>query len=84
MSKSEHKACYGTMFPDTLHLEDDRRIAGKAFSFVLHRAGGTFRSGRSVAVDMEQWDDCVACPEFDHCHKVCLGKLALADAIGDK
>ncbi len=81
MSATEHKACYGTMFPDTLHFDADRVMSGKVFSFEIVRAGGTFVSQRRVAVNRQEWDDCLACPEFEHCYKLCTGRLALEAAI---
>lgn len=84
MSNAEHKPCYGQMFPSTLHLASDRPVSGKVFSFLLRTAGGTFRSDREVAANVQEWDDCVACPEFDPCYRLGLGKVTLEAAIGDK
>ena len=81
MSQDAHKKCYGTMFPTILHPEADRLVSGKVFSFELKRAGGMFVSDRRVAVNMEQWDDCLECPEFEHCYKLCMGRTALEAAI---
>lgn len=76
----EHKSCYGTMFHETLHFEDDKEMKGKVFSFKLDRVG-LARSGRSINADISEWDDCLACPEFDHCYKLCMAKMALEAAI---
>jgi len=81
MSQEDHKNCYGTMFPSTLHTEADRRITGKAFWLELNRIGGIFAWDRRVGVDIPQWDDCTACSEFEDCYKLCLGRLALEAAI---
>jgi hypothetical protein len=81
MSQNDHKKCYGTMFPSILPPEADRVVAGKVFSFEVVRAGGTFVSHRRVAANMREWDDCLACSEFDHCYKFCMGKLALEAAM---
>ena len=29
----------------------------------------------------QEWDDCLACPEFENCYKLCMGKLSLEAAI---
>lgn len=76
----EHKTCYGTMFHDTLHFEINKEMKGKVFSFELDSML-MGRSDRSVKADMAEWDDCLECPEFDHCYKLCLAKLTLRDAI---
>ncbi len=77
---SDHKACYGTMFHDALHYTADKQMKGKVFSFELDTMG-LARSDRLVNADISEWDDCLACPEFDHCYKLCLAKLTLEAAI---
>lgn len=79
---SEHKACYGTMFHDTLHFTANKKMKGKVFSFELD-SKGLGRSDRLAQADISEWDDCLACPEFDHCYKFCLAKLTLESAIAD-
>ncbi len=81
MSQHDHTQCYGTMFPSILRGEADNVVAGKVFAFEVRRAGGTFVSDRRVAAKMEEWDDCLACSEFDDCYKLSLGKLTLEAAI---
>ena len=79
---SEHKECYGTMFHDTLHFETNHQMKGKAFSFEV-RSIGLERSDHSVEANIAEWDDCLICPEFDHCYKLCMAKLALEAAIAE-
>lgn len=81
MSEEDHKKCYGTMFPSVLRWEADRIMSGKVFSFEIVRAGGMFVSQRKVTVNRHEWDDCLACHEFEHCYKLCTGRLALESAI---
>jgi hypothetical protein len=83
MNGNEHKACYGGLFPDTLHLTNDRPKKGKVFSYTLHTAGGLYRAGRETGVDLAEWDRCIACPEFENCYKLSLAKLALNDAVAN-
>ncbi len=79
---SDHKACYGTMFHDALHYAANKEMKGKVFSFELE-SHGLARSDRSVKADISEWDDCLVCPEFDHCYKLCMAKLTLAAAISE-
>jgi hypothetical protein len=72
------------MFPETLHFDSDRPMAGKVFRFQLSTAGGTFRSDRRIAVDIAAWDECRECHEFDACYKLSMGKLALETAISQE
>lgn len=69
------------MLPDPLHGSNDRRTAGKVFAFRLVTAGGMIRSDRQVEVNREEWDDCLRCPEFEHCYKLCLAKLRACEFI---
>jgi hypothetical protein len=77
---TQHKTCYGTMFHDSLHFSVNDNMQGKVFSFELDSVG-LARTGRSIQTDIKEWDDCVACPEFSHCYKLCMAKLALENAI---
>ena len=83
MSKIEHKECYGTMFPDSLHFAQNRPVRGKVFSYELDSVEGVVstRSDRTAGANLREWDDCVSCPEFEHCYKLCLAKLTLQAAI---
>jgi len=83
MSQHDHKKCYGMMFPSTLHAEADRLVSGKAFAFELRRVGGMFVSDRRIAVKLEEWDDCLACSEFEDCYKLSLGKVTLEAAVAE-
>ena len=80
---TQHKHCYGTMFHDSLHFGVNDNMQGKVFTFELDSAGLT-RSQRSIQSNIAEWDDCVACPEFEHCYKLCMAKLALESAISNK
>lgn len=81
MSTIQRKSCYGTMFPDALHHASDQAVKGKVFFYELHSAGGLYRRDRAFGVDMREWEDCVACPEFEHCYKLCAAKMGLEAAI---
>ena len=78
----EYKPCYGTMFHDTLHFTANKTMKGKVFSFELDTIG-LARSDRKVVADIEEWDDCLKCPEFDHCYRYCMAKLTLEAAIAN-
>ena len=78
--KREHKTCYGTMFHDTLHFNTNRAMKGKVFSFELDSMG-LGRSDRQVKASITEWDDCLECPEFDHCYKFCMAKLTLEATV---
>lgn len=84
MSNRCHKDCYGAMFPTTLHPAGDLPMRGKVFAYQLLTAGGTFRADRKVTADIEAWDACAACEDFEPCFKLSLGRLVLETAISEK
>jgi hypothetical protein len=71
------------MFPATLRAEADKLVSGKVFTIELRRVGGMFVLDRRISVNMEEWDDCLACPEFEACYKLGLGKVTLEAAIAE-
>jgi hypothetical protein len=79
----EHKTCYGSMFHDTLHFNVNKEMNGKVFSFELDTIG-LARADRQVKADISEWDDCLSCPEFDHCYKLCMAKLSLEAVIAER
>lgn len=81
MGKVEHRKCFGTMFPDRLHLRNNQPSRGKVFTTCIEVAGGWIRSGERIDADIEEWDDCQQCPEFASCYKLCLAKVALESAV---
>ncbi len=83
MNANEHKTCYGNLFPDALHVSNDRTKKAKVFSYTLHTAGGLYRAGREIGVDQAEWDRCTQCPEFENCYKLSMAKLALEDTLAN-
>ena len=81
MSTESHKSCYGKMFPSIQSLRATEPIRGKVFSALPGSPPGTVVSKRRVQVAMEQWDDCLACAEFEHCRKLAHAKLSLESAV---
>ena len=84
MASSQHRICYGKMFPDPLHFRSDERVSGKVFGYELDTAGGVGRADRRVEVSMDGWDECRECAEFEHCYRLCLGSLALNAVIANE
>lgn len=83
MSDLKHKECFGKMFPDDLHLKHNTPNEGKVFTVQLNRLGGLMpvTSDRSIKIDIDQWDDCQQCPEFESCYKLCLARVTLESTI---
>lgn len=65
----------------TPNLGDDQNVKCKVFSVLLERAGGLWRCNRVVTADIQEWDACRECPNFDNCCKFCIAKLLVESAI---
>ncbi|OGV75462.1 MAG: hypothetical protein A3K19_29350 [Lentisphaerae bacterium RIFOXYB12_FULL_65_16] len=77
---SDAPPCCGGIFPDIEQLEYDQPLRGKAVQ-VLVQSKGIGPAGRSITVDREQWDRCVACARYRDCYDLSLAKLVLSIAI---
>lgn len=78
--QTEHRECFGRMFPETLHSMHDKRESGKAFSILVSSAGGMGVADRKAIVEHSAWDDCNKCPEFENCYRLSHSLLALETA----
>ena len=79
---SEHKKCYGEMFPEVMQPVASGVHSGSVFSFSIENIG-LARGWRQVRVDRDAWDQCLECNEFNSCHKLSAGKLMLQIAVFD-
>ena len=77
---NEHKSCYGTMIPVHVGNRAGETSKGKAFTLTILPSAGLGIPKSRVEVDPDEWDDCLRCGEFDHCHKLCMARLALFTA----
>ena len=50
MSQTEHKECFGKMFPDDLHLQSNQPNKGKVFTVWVQLVGGMTRGDRQVTL----------------------------------
>ncbi len=84
MSQPQYQDCFGTMFPDDLHLQINQPNKGKVFTIWLRQLEGSvlpIRSERSIETDFQQWEQCRECPVFESCYKLCVAKVTLESAI---
>ena len=82
MTQVDHKACFGTIFP--LRVQPGKNDA-KVFSVrVDYPAGMTVRRNEVFHTDVDQWDDCQQCPEFDSCYKLCMARIAFETFVAEK
>jgi len=68
------------MLPAHVEGRAGETYRGKAMSLTIVAPGGLGPAERRVEVNQREWDDCIRCPEFDHCYKLCTARLALQTA----
>ena len=81
MTQLKHRDCFATMLPEGSENMARTSSAGKALAWESTPSGGLAAPGRRVLVDMDAWDDCRSCDEFESCYRLCMAKLSLAAAI---
>ena len=74
------RECYGGMLPDFEHLNYNRPTDGKALRVFVEKIG-LGRQRRELEVKPQDWDECVACPEYRTCYDLSMAKLALHGAL---
>jgi len=74
------RTCYGKMFPDVIHLVDNEEVTGRVFGYRVDRPGVAV-TNRSAAVNKEEWQRCVECPEFEGCYRLSIGTVLVELAI---
>ncbi|MCD0462530.1 hypothetical protein U8335_20405 [Roseiconus lacunae] len=78
MNGKSHKDCFGKMFPQRIETGLNQ---AKVFSVEKKLPGGLIHRKEAVRTDVEQWDDCRRCPEFDSCYKLSMAKIALQTSL---
>lgn len=62
MTSTEHKACYGTMFPNWGPQEIEHPQLGKVFTLEVVTPVGMLPQRHAIGTNLREWDDCLACP----------------------
>ncbi len=73
----EHKECYGTIFPNVKSHTPESHEEGKVFKVDQKKSGGLWSFGENLEVDIEEWDDCLQCHEFESCYKLSSAKFSI-------
>lgn len=76
MTPTNHKPCYGSMFPIRSPGEDPAS-AGVALKLEAVAPAGMLSPRFAVRTDLEAWDNCRACPDFEHCYQLSMARLSL-------
>jgi len=83
MGKNEHKSCYGAMFPAVSRFSDEKGMSAKVLSLGVRTPVGVVPRRRKVTVNLEEWNDCLECLEFERCYKLCMGSVILEAVIAN-
>lgn len=81
MTVSDHKECFGTIFPQRIQPGHND---AKVFSVQIDLPAGMMRRTEVFDTDVAQWDDCQQCPEFDSCYKLCMARIAFESFVAEK
>ncbi len=73
----DHKECYGSIFPKVKSHTPNNHEAGKVFKVDQKKSGGLWSFGEKLDVDIEEWDDCLQCHEFEACYKLSSAKFLI-------
>ncbi|MFK5997948.1 MAG: hypothetical protein QM492_07550 [Rhodobacterales bacterium] len=76
----KHKACYGTIFPDISSMNRQSNQHGIAIS-VQVEPRGLAPPKQTVTVNIDAWDKCVACDEFETCYRLATARLLVKAAL---
>ncbi len=75
-----HPNCYGAMFPPMASLSTNRAVAGTVFRYRIDQPG-PIPTEQSLGVDMEAWERCTQCPDFDACYRLSAGTVLMDLAL---
>ncbi len=80
-SVKHHQECYGAMLPNLSKVRDNMPLWGKVFGCQFE-SNLFHRRGRMLGADLEQWDTCVACPDYESCYALSMATFTLGDKVG--
>ena len=72
--------CYGKMFPSLISLAHNQTVAGKVFGYEVEHPGIAV-TRRVVTTNLEAWQQCLQCPDFDGCYRLSAGTALMEMAV---
>jgi hypothetical protein len=76
----ETMECYGKMFPPVTQPGHNTTVKAKVLGYTIEHPG-IMTTGTSICADQAAWRGCQACPEYESCYRLSLGKLLLEIAL---
>jgi len=68
------------MLPNLSNIRENVPIRGKVFGCKIER-NLFYRHAKMLDVDLDQWDTCVACPDYASCYALSMAEFALGAKI---
>jgi hypothetical protein len=68
------------MFPPTLVKTENKQIRAKVFDYRVDHTG-VVETARTVAADLEAWEECCQCADLDGCFRLSTGTLLMETAL---
>jgi sulfatase maturation enzyme AslB (radical SAM superfamily) len=70
------KSCFGDIYPDVERFQFGKPLAGKVFQISVNTLGPGHRD-RKLDIDMEAWQECRQCEDFQNCFDFSSAKLQM-------
>ena len=74
------KTCFGTIYPDLERFQFGKPLTGKVFQISVDTLGPGHRD-RKLDIDMDAWQDCRQCEDFQNCFDFSSAKLQMQLAL---
>jgi hypothetical protein len=70
------KTCFGTIYPGLEQFQFGKPMAGKVFQIIVNTLGPGHRD-RKLDIDLDAWEDCRRCEDFQNCLDFSNAKLQM-------
>lgn len=70
------KTCFGAIYPDLEHFQFGKPMIGKVFQITVNTVGPGNRE-RKLDIDVDAWEDCRRCGDFQNCLDFSNAKLQM-------
>jgi hypothetical protein len=70
------KTCFGTIYPDLEKFQFGKPMRGRVFQIIVNTVGPGHRD-RELNIDVESWQNCRQCEDFQNCLDLSNAKLQM-------
>jgi hypothetical protein len=74
------KTCFGTIYPDLEQFQFGKPLVGKIFQISVDTRGAGHRD-RKLAIDVDAWQECRQCEDFQNCLDFSNSKLQMQGVL---